>query len=320
MPEVRWWRWCEKWRRRYLFPLPWAAVSARWRIFGRSCGRGADKVSVNSAAISNPQLISDAADKFGRQCVVVAIDARRRADGSGWNIFKNGGRIDTGLDAVEWARKVDALGAGEILLTSMDCDGTKAGYDLELTRTIAEAVSVPVIASGGAGTLEHFYDALTEGGADAALAASLFHYKELEIMQVKDYLAQRGVPVRTGKHMAAISNDWLPVFQGEFRKPYYKQLYQTVMKEYNTRKIYPAPDDIFNAFQLTPFHKVKAVILGQDPYHGEGQAHGLCFSVKPDVEIPPSLVNIYQELHDDLGCYIPNNGYLTKWAKQGFYF
>ena len=117
--------------------------------------------------------------------------------------------------------------------------------------------------------------------------------------------------------MAAISNDWLPVFQGEFRKPYYKQLYQTVMKEYNTRKIDPAPDDIFNAFQLTPFHKVKAVILGQDPYHGEGQAHGLCFSVKPDVEIPPSLVNIYQELHDDCGCYIPDNGYLTKWAEQG---
>ena len=117
--------------------------------------------------------------------------------------------------------------------------------------------------------------------------------------------------------MAAISNDWLPVFQGEFRKPYYKQLYQTVMKEYNTRKLYPAPDDIFNAFQLTPFHKVKAVILGQDPYHGEGQAHGLCFSVKPDVEIPPSLVNIYQELHDDCGCYIPDNGYLTKWAEQG---
>ena len=157
---------------------------------------GADKVSVNSAAINNPYLISEAADKFGRQCVVVAIDARRRPDGSGWNIFKNGGRIDTGMDAVEWARQADALGAGEILLTSMDCDGTKAGYDLELTRTIAENVSVPVIASGGAGNMKHFYDALTEGKADAALAASLFHYKELEIMQVKDYLAGRGVPVR----------------------------------------------------------------------------------------------------------------------------
>ena len=157
---------------------------------------GADKVSVNSAAINNPYLISEVADKFGRQCVVVAIDARRRPDGSGWNIFKNGGRIDTGMDAVEWAMKADALGAGEILLTSMDCDGTKAGYDLELTRTIAENVSVPVIASGGAGNMKHFYDALTEGKADAALAASLFHYKELEIMQVKDYLAGRGVPVR----------------------------------------------------------------------------------------------------------------------------
>lgn len=157
---------------------------------------GADKISINSAAINNPQLISEAAEKFGRQCVVVAIDARRRPDGSGWNVFKNGGRIDTGLDAVEWAKKVDALGAGEILLTSMDCDGTKAGYDLELTRIIAESVSVPVIASGGAGNLEHFHEALTEGKADAALAASLFHYKELEIMQVKDYLAERGVPVR----------------------------------------------------------------------------------------------------------------------------
>jgi len=157
---------------------------------------GADKISVNSAAINNPNLISEAADKFGRQCVVVAIDARRRADGSGWNIFKNGGRIDTGLDAVEWAMKVDSLGAGEILLTSMDCDGTKAGYDLELTRIIAENVSVPVIASGGAGKLEHFHEALTVGKADAALAASLFHYKELEIMQVKDYLNMRGVPVR----------------------------------------------------------------------------------------------------------------------------
>ena len=157
---------------------------------------GADKISINSSAINTPELISDAADKFGRQCVVVAIDARRRADGSGWNVYKNGGRIDTGLDAVEWAMKADRMGAGEILLTSMDCDGTKAGYDLALTRAIADAVSIPVIASGGAGTLEHFYDALTEGGADAALAASLFHYKELEISQVKDYLSDRGISVR----------------------------------------------------------------------------------------------------------------------------
>ncbi|MCD8105848.1 MAG: imidazole glycerol phosphate synthase subunit HisF [Lachnospiraceae bacterium] len=157
---------------------------------------GADKISINSAAIMNPQLIADAAEKFGRQCVVVAIDARRRPDGSGWNIFKNGGRIDMGIDAVEWAMQADRLGAGEILLTSMDCDGTKAGYDIELTRTIAEHVSVPVIASGGAGTMEHFYDALTEGKADAALAASLFHYKELEIREVKEYLRGRGVSVR----------------------------------------------------------------------------------------------------------------------------
>ncbi|MCD7814356.1 MAG: imidazole glycerol phosphate synthase subunit HisF [Lachnospiraceae bacterium] len=157
---------------------------------------GADKISINSAAIMNPQLIADAAEKFGRQCVVVAIDARRRPDGSGWNIFKNGGRVDMGIDAVEWAMRADQLGAGEILLTSMDCDGTKAGYDIELTRTIAEHVSVPVIASGGAGTKEHFYDALTEGKADAALAASLFHYKELEIREVKEYLRGRGVSVR----------------------------------------------------------------------------------------------------------------------------
>ena len=157
---------------------------------------GADKISINSSAINTPRLISDAADKFGRQCVVVAIDARRRTDGSGWNVYKNGGRIDTGLDAVEWAMEADRLGAGEILLTSMDCDGTKAGYDNELTARIAENVSVPVIASGGAGTLEHFYDALTVGKADAALAASLFHYKELEIRQVKEYLAGRGVPMR----------------------------------------------------------------------------------------------------------------------------
>lgn len=157
---------------------------------------GADKVSINSSAINRPELISEAADKFGSQCVVVAIDARRRPDGSGWNVYKNGGRVDVGLDAVEWAMKVDRMGAGEILLTSMDCDGTKAGYDMELTRRIAENVSVPVIASGGAGSREHFYDVLTEGKADAALAASLFHYRELEIMQLKDYLAERGVSVR----------------------------------------------------------------------------------------------------------------------------
>ncbi|GLB29962.1 imidazole glycerol phosphate synthase subunit HisF [Lacrimispora amygdalina] len=157
---------------------------------------GADKISINSSAINTPGLISDAADKFGRQCVVVAIDARRRADGSGWNVFKNGGRIDTGLDAVEWAMEADRLGAGEILLTSMDCDGTKAGYDDELNRIIAESVSVPVIASGGAGTMEHFHSALTKGKADAALAASLFHYKELEIMELKRYLQENGVPVR----------------------------------------------------------------------------------------------------------------------------
>ncbi|WP_312432532.1 imidazole glycerol phosphate synthase subunit HisF [Lacrimispora sp.] len=157
---------------------------------------GADKISINSSAINTPQLISDAAGKFGRQCVVVAIDARRRKDGSGWNVYKNGGRIDTGLDAVEWAMKADSLGAGEILLTSMDCDGTKAGYDDELNRIIAEHVSVPVIASGGAGTMEHFHHALTEGKADAALAASLFHYKELEIMELKRYLEAMGVPVR----------------------------------------------------------------------------------------------------------------------------
>ena len=157
---------------------------------------GADKVSVNSAAIMNPSLISEAADKFGSQCVVVAIDAKRNPDGKSWNIYKNGGRIDMGIDAVEWAIKADKLGAGEILLTSMDCDGTKAGYDIELTRMIAENVSIPVIASGGAGNLEHFKDALTTGKADAALAASLFHFKELEIKEVKNYLRQEGISVR----------------------------------------------------------------------------------------------------------------------------
>lgn len=157
---------------------------------------GADKVSVNSAAIMNPRLISDAADKFGSQCVVLAVDAKRRADGSGFNIYKHGGRIDMGIDVIDWVTKAEKLGAGEILLTSMDCDGTKAGYDIELTRQVAEAVSVPVIASGGAGTLAHFREALTEGKAEAALAASLFHYKELEIRQVKEFLAAEGVAVR----------------------------------------------------------------------------------------------------------------------------
>lgn len=155
---------------------------------------GADKISVNSAAIMNPRLISDAADKFGSQCVVAAIDAKRRPDG-GYSVYKNGGRVDVGLDAVEWAVEVQRLGAGEILLTSMDGDGTKAGYELELTKAVAEAVEIPVIASGGAGKLQHFYEAL-EAGADAVLAASLFHYKELEIRQVKEYLRDRGISVR----------------------------------------------------------------------------------------------------------------------------
>ncbi len=157
---------------------------------------GADKVSVNSAAINNPILISEAAKKFGSQCVVVAIDAKMRNDGTGWNIYKNGGRIDTGIDAVFWAKKVCELGAGEILLTSMDADGTKKGFDLTLTRTISDTVNVPVIASGGAGSLSDFKDAFTVGHADAALAASLFHYKELEIREVKNYLKENGIPVR----------------------------------------------------------------------------------------------------------------------------
>lgn len=157
---------------------------------------GADKVAVNSAAILNPSLVSEAADKFGRQCVVVAIDAKRRTDGDGWTIYKNGGRVDMQIDAVEWAMEAERLGAGEILLTSMDCDGTKDGYDIELTRTISENVSIPVIASGGAGTKQHFYEALTDGKADAVLAASLFHFKELEIMELKQYLCERGISVR----------------------------------------------------------------------------------------------------------------------------
>lgn len=157
---------------------------------------GADKISINSAAIIDPDLISRAADKFGSQCVVLAIDAKKRSDGTGWNIYKNGGRIDMGMDAVEWAIQAEKLGAGEILLTSMDCDGTKAGYDIELTRIIASSVKIPVIASGGAGTMEHFYDALVDGEADAALAASLFHFKEMEIIELKKYLQKRNVSVR----------------------------------------------------------------------------------------------------------------------------
>jgi cyclase len=157
---------------------------------------GADKVSINTAAVLHPELIREGAEKFGNQCIVVAIDARRRPDGDGWTVYIKGGREDTGLDAVEWAKKAVSLGAGEILLTSMDADGTKAGYDIALTRAISDAVPVPVIASGGAGRPEDFRDALTDGGADAALAASLFHYKELSIAEVKDYLEREGIPVR----------------------------------------------------------------------------------------------------------------------------
>lgn len=156
---------------------------------------GADKVSVNSAAIKNPELIREASEKFGRQCVVVAIDAKRR-EGGGWNIYLNGGRVDTGIDCLEWAKRVEQLGAGEILLTSMDCDGTKAGFDLELTRAVSDAVGIPVIASGGAGSLEHFAEAVSIGHADAVLAASLFHYKELEIKEVKQYMRSQGIEVR----------------------------------------------------------------------------------------------------------------------------
>lgn len=157
---------------------------------------GADKISINSAAINNPRLICDAADKFGSQCVVVAIDAKKREDNSGWDVYRSGGRINTGLDAIEWARKACELGAGEILLTSMDCDGTKAGYDIELTKHITDIVNIPVIASGGAGKMEHFADAFKKANADAVLAASLFHYKEMEIMDLKRYLNERNISVR----------------------------------------------------------------------------------------------------------------------------
>lgn len=163
--------------------------------FRRILNAGADKVSVNSAAVKNPELIREAAEKFGSQCVVVAIDAKRRESG-GWEVYLNGGRVPTGIDAVEWAKSAEELGAGEILLTSMDCDGTKAGYDIELTRAVSESVGIPVIASGGAGTMEHFLDAFRDGKADAVLAASLFHFKEIEIRELKEYLAENGESVR----------------------------------------------------------------------------------------------------------------------------
>ena len=164
--------------------------------FRKLLREGADKISVNSAAIDRPELIREAADKFGSQCVVMAMDAKRRPNGAGWTLYLNGGRVDTGIDAVEWAKRAEKLGAGEILLTSMDCDGTKAGYDLELTRAVSESVGIPVIASGGAGKMEHFKDAFTKGKADAVLAASLFHFREIGIPELKGYLAENGIPVR----------------------------------------------------------------------------------------------------------------------------
>ena len=164
--------------------------------FRKILNAGADKVSVNSAAIKNPILVKEAAEQFGSQCVVCAIDAKRKADGSGWEVYLNGGRVNTGIDALKWAKEVEMLGAGEILLTSMDCDGTKAGYDIELTRKVSESVNIPVIASGGAGNMQHFLDAFTDGKADAVLAASLFHFKEIEIRDLKKYLAENGESVR----------------------------------------------------------------------------------------------------------------------------
>lgn len=163
--------------------------------FRKILNAGADKVSVNSAAVKNPSLIKEAAEKFGRQCVVVAIDAKRHEKG-GWDVYLNGGRVNTGIDALKWAKQAEDLGAGEILLTSMDCDGTKAGYDIELTRAVSESVSIPVIASGGAGTMEHFLSAFREGKADAVLAASLFHFKEIEIKDLKQYLRDNGESIR----------------------------------------------------------------------------------------------------------------------------
>ena len=157
---------------------------------------GADKISVNSAAIKRPELVSEAAEKYGSQCVVVAIDAKKKADGSGFEVYLNGGRVNTGIDCLEWAKEVERRGAGEILLTSMDADGTKAGYDLLLTKAVTQNVKIPVIASGGAGEKQHFVDVIKDAGADAVLAASLFHYKELEIKDLKNYMKSAGVSVR----------------------------------------------------------------------------------------------------------------------------
>lgn len=157
---------------------------------------GADKISINSSAVNDPTLITRAAERFGSQCVVVAVDARKRKDNSGWNVVINGGRIDTGLDAIMWVKKAQSLGAGEILLTSMDTDGTKNGYDIPLTNEVCNEINIPVIASGGCGKIEHFYDVFNETGADAALAASLFHYKELTISQVKKYIKSKGIEAR----------------------------------------------------------------------------------------------------------------------------
>ena len=155
-----------------------------------------DKISINTAAVKNPDLLSEAASRFGNQCIVVAIDAKKRSDGSGWDVYINGGKHNTGKDVIEWVFELEELGAGEILLTSMDRDGTRDGYDIELVQKVAKSVMIPIIASGGAGRMEHFYEALKEGEADAALAASLFHFKEVEIMELKNYLRDKGIEVR----------------------------------------------------------------------------------------------------------------------------
>lgn len=181
--------------RRIFIPFTVGGGIRRVEDFTTILRAGADKVSVNSAALRRPELIKEAAEIFGSQCVVVAMDAKRRP-GGGWTLYLNGGRVDTGRDAIEWAQEAESLGAGEILLTSMDQDGVKTGYDLELTRAVSEAVGIPVIASGGAGELSHFYDAFTKGKADAVLAASLFHFGEMTIPELKAYLSSRGVPVR----------------------------------------------------------------------------------------------------------------------------